>query len=130
MAGLVDTLGANDDLPSLAAGLVILQLGRHRLVSCAHDIAHTRFTVSNLLALAHVDVPHLEAELLLLFKRVIELEGLLEVGVQIVVNLLRLPVLDPLSPSLVPSAHVDDWVTLREHVQILQLAARDEELNF
>ena len=112
MIGLVYAFGADDNLPSLAAGLVVFQLGCHGLVVGAHDIAHGCFTVTNLFTPVYVDIPNVEAELLLLFKGIVELEAPLEIRVQIVVDLFSFTEFDPRPPPIIPGEHVNDWITL------------------
>ena len=79
---LTDSLRSDNDLTTLAIRLLVIpQVCREALVPRAHDHAHTRLYVANLLCTVHVLVPNLEPQLLLLLKRVAHGEVLLEVGI-------------------------------------------------
>ena len=102
--------------------MVHLELAGQALVPGAHDIANRGFKVANMLFIVDVNIVDVKSQPLLPLKRIDHLKASLKVGVQVVVNLFSLSVFDPLTAPFIPDTHVDYRVTLREYIQVFQLA--------
>ena len=127
VVALGGSLGAHDDLTALAVCALLLQLGCQGLVAGAHHVAKRGLELADEVRLSDVDVEHDEAQPLVLLETVVDLERALEIRIQIIFDHLGLASLDPVPPAVVPLVEVHGGVTLREGVQVLELAARNEE---
>lgn len=125
----LESLGTNNE--HAAAPLVRwnLELALESLHSCAHDVAKRCLDRANQVEGAlTVIVDDFESQLLSLFKGVTHDDVGLEIRVQVIQHSLGLgshPPLVDLRNELV-DAHLG--VRLTEHVQVLELSARDEKL--
>ena len=92
----------------------MLKVNCQSLVPRPHNVTQGSLIVADLFGASTIVVQHHEAQALLLFKLVINCEVDLEVGIEVVVDDLCLPVLGPLLATIVPLIQVADRVTLGE----------------
>ena len=124
---LGDRLRTNDKLSSVGRALV-RQISREHLLLGTHELAHRDLNLTDrVIATTTIAINHHKLEVLNFLEEVGNLEGGLEVRIQLVLDLLSIANLHPaIVPLLVQDAL---WVRLAERVQILQLASGHEQID-
>ena len=89
----------------------MFQLNGIFLVSGAHNYAEGRLSVPDQFLVRHILIQHLKLKSLILFKKVLNLECSLKLGVQIVVYAFGLAKRGPTFSPFIPVVNLADWVT-------------------
>ena len=128
---LFDSFCPDYDEASATALTLKVQIGSQSLRFRTHYLSKSCFNMSNSIVFASaVPVNHLKLQPLFFLKEVIYSEPSFEVRVEVILDLLGLPEPHPLIRPIVILTQDADRVRFAENIEILEVTAGNEHLNF